>query len=197
REGLDVTFGGREGGLNWRIAYSYVEATFQSTFTVNSESNSTADANGNIVVQPGDRLPLIPLHTARLILDYDFNRHLNLGGNLVFASSSYLHGNENNANVAGTTDLASGSYIEPDATGTTPSYVTLNFNGTYRINDNLEIFARISNALNKDYYTAGFLTQSAYTPNGTLVTNPNNWSNENAVTPGAPREVWGGVRLRF
>ncbi|MFZ1870529.1 MAG: TonB-dependent receptor [Steroidobacteraceae bacterium] len=197
REGLDVTFGGREGGLNWRIAYSYVEATFQSTFTVNSESNSTADANGNIVVQPGDRLPLIPLHTARLILDYDFNRHLNLGGNLVFASSSYLHGNENNANVAGTTDLASGSYIEPDATGTTPSYVTLNFNGTYRINDNLEIFARISNALNRDYYTAGFLTQSVYTPNGTLETNPNNWSNENAVTPGAPREVWGGVRLRF
>jgi outer membrane receptor protein involved in Fe transport len=197
REGLDVTFGGKEAGLNWKIAYSYVEATYQSTFTVNASSNSTADANGNIMVQPGDRIPLIPLHNARLMLDYDFNQHLNLGGNLVFVSGSYLHGNENNANIAGATDAASGSYIEPDATGTIPGYVTLNFNGTYRVNDSFEIFARISNALNRDYYTAGFLTQNVYTPNGALQTNQNDWTNENAVTPAAPREVWGGVRLRF
>jgi hypothetical protein len=56
---------------------------------------------------------------------------------------------------------------------------------------------RMTNALNKDYSTAGFLTQNAYNPNGTLRTNPNDWSNENAVAPGAPREVWGGFRARF
>jgi outer membrane receptor protein involved in Fe transport len=190
-----LAVGGRDGGFNWKLAYSYVLATFQSTFVVNSPSNSQADANGNIVVQPGDRLPLVPLHTARLMLDYDVDMHLNVGANVIFASRAYLHGNEDNANVAGTTDIPSGAFIE--GTGTIPSYATLNFNGTYRFNQYVEIFARMTNALNKDYYTAGFLTQNVYNPNGTFRANPNEWTNENAVVPGAPREVWGGVRARF
>jgi outer membrane receptor protein involved in Fe transport len=197
REGLDLAVGGKEGPFHWKIAYSYVAATFQSTFVVNASSNSQADANGNIVVQPGDRLPLVPLHTARVVLDYDFDTHLNVGANVIFASSSYLHGNENNANVAGTTDAASGAYITPLGTGTIPSYATLNFNATYRFDKTFEVFARMTNALNKDYYTAGFLTQSVYNPNGSLITNPNNWPNENAVVPGAPREIWGGFRAHF
>jgi outer membrane receptor protein involved in Fe transport len=197
RQGLDVSFGGKEGGLNWKLAYSYVQATFQSTFVVNASSNSTSDANGNIVVQPGDRIPLIPLHIARLILDYDVDQQLNLGGNLVFASSPYLHGDENNGNQAGATDNASGIYVAPDGTGMIPSYVTLNLNASYQIDRSLELFARVSNVLNRNYYTAGFLTQTSYYPNGMLNTDPDNWPNENDVVPGNPREVWGGVRLRF
>jgi outer membrane receptor protein involved in Fe transport len=195
REGLDLAIGGKEGPFNWKLAYSYVEATFQSTFVVNSESNSQADANGNILVQPGDRLPLVPLHTGRLVLDYDFDAHLNIGATVVFASSSYLHGNENNANVAGTINVPSGEYIA--GTGTIPSYATLNFNATYKVDRYLELFARMTNALNKDYYTAGFLTQNVYNPNGAFRANPDDWTNENAVVPGAPREIWGGVRLKF
>ena len=53
----------------------------------------------------------MPLHTARLVLDYDVDTHLNLGANVIFASGSYLHGNENNANVAGATNAASGEVI--------------------------------------------------------------------------------------
>jgi outer membrane receptor protein involved in Fe transport len=197
REGLDVAFGGKEGGLTWKLAYSYVDATFQSSFAVNASSNSQADANGNIVVQPGDHLPLVPQNTGRLILDYDFNKRLDLGAHLIIVSGSYLHGNENNANVAGTTDAASGTYISPTGTGWIPSYALLNFNGTYRFTKNFEIFARIVNALNKDYYTAGFLTSDAYSPNGALRVNPNDWTNENGVVPGAPRAIWAGVRIHL
>ena len=197
RQGLDAAVGGKEGGFNWKLAYSYVNATFQSTFVVNASSNSTADASGNIVVQPGDRIPLVPQHTARLMLDYEFNKRLDVGANLIFTSGSYLHGNENNANVAGTTNIPSGAYISPDGTGFIPSYAELNFNATYRFTRNFEIFARMTNALNKDYYTAGFLTQNVYNPNGVFRTNPNDWTNENAVVPGAPREIWGGLRVRF
>ena len=197
REGLDLAFGGKEGGLTWKLAYSYVDATFLSTFVVNAESNSQADANGNIVVRPGDRLPLVPQNTGRLILDYDCNKHLNLGANLIIVSGSFLHGNENNANVAGTTDVATGSYISPTGTGWIPSYALLNFNGTYRFTRNLEIFGRIVNAMNKQYYTAGFLTSDAYDPDGVLRVNPNDWTNENGVVPGAPRAIWAGVRLHF
>jgi outer membrane receptor protein involved in Fe transport len=197
RQGLDVAFGGSEAGFTWKLAYSYVQATFQSSFVVNAPSNSTADAFGNIEVQPGDRMPLVPQHNGRLVLDYEFNKHLDVGANLIAVSGSYLHGNENNANVAGTTDAATGAYISPDGTGRIPGYVQVNCNGTYRFNDNLEIFARMTNVLNRNYYTAGFLTQSVYTPNGTFIANPGNWSNENNVVPSAPREIWGGVRMTF
>ncbi len=197
REGLDLAFGGKEARLTWKLAYSYVQATFESSFVVNAPSNSTADAYGNITVQPGDRMPLVPENNGRLILDYEVNGHLDLGANVIVVSGSYLHGNENNANVAGVTDAATGAYISPDGTGWIPGYVELNFNGTYRLDDGVEIFARMTNALNRDYDTAGFLTQSVYTANGAFMTNPNDWTNENNVVPSAPREIWGGVRVRF
>ena len=197
REGLDLAFGGKQGGLTWKLAYSYVDATFQSSFVVNAESNSQADANGNILVQPGDRIPLVPQNTGRLILDYDFNKRLDVGANLIVVSGSFLHGNENNANVAGTTDAATGAYISPTGTGRIPSYALLNFNATYRFSKTFEIFARIVNALNKGYYTAGFLTSDAYNPNGSLRLNPNDWTNENGVVPGAPRGIWAGVRIHL
>ncbi len=197
REGLDLALGGREGALTWKLAYSYVDATFQSRFTVAAGSNSTADANGLIVVRPGDHIPLVPQNTGRLILDYDFGWQFDLGANLIFVSGSYLHGNENNANVAGTTDAATGAYISPTGTGWIPSYTLLNFTGTYHINKDVAIFARLVNALDKQYYTAGFLAPDAYRPNGTFLSNPKDWTNQNGVIPGAPRGIWMGVRARF
>ena len=104
RQGLDLALGGQSGALKWRLAYSFVDATFQSSFAVSAGSNSTADANGNIEVQPGDRIPLIPRNTGRLLLDYDVSPRLQIGGNLLVVSGSYLHGNENNANQAGGTN---------------------------------------------------------------------------------------------
>ena len=83
-EGFDAAIGGREGAFTWRLAYSFVDATYQSSFEVNAESNSTADANGNILVTPGDRIPLVPRTTARLVLDYDVTKSLNVGANVIY-----------------------------------------------------------------------------------------------------------------
>ena len=38
------------------VNYTYLDATFQSGETVNAAVNSRADANGNITIQPGNRL---------------------------------------------------------------------------------------------------------------------------------------------
>ena len=123
---------GQARSLSWRVAYSFVDATYQSQFVVSAQSNSSADANGNIVVHPGDRLPLVPRQTGRLVLDYSFSQRLQVGANLVMASGSYLHGNENNANVAGATNGA-GQIIAADGTGWIPSYALVNLQGTYRL----------------------------------------------------------------
>ncbi len=196
RQGLDLGVGGKVGSLSWRVAYSFVDATYQSQFVVSAASNSSADANGDIVVHPGDRLPLVPRQTGRVVLDYSFSQRLQAGANLVMASGSYLHGNENNANVAGATNGA-GQTIAADGTGWIPSYVLLNLQGTYRLGESVQLFARVVNLFNAQYGSAGFLTVNTFTPSGSFRTNPADWTNENAVSPGAPRGVWAGVRLRW
>jgi len=194
RQGLDLSLGGKEGRLNWHLTYSFVDATFQSNFAVGAGSNSTADANGNILVRPGDRIPLIPKHTGRLVLDYELTKGWDIGGNLVAASGAYLHGNENNANQAGGTN-GGGAYIS--GTGWIPGYTVVNLQGTYHVTKHAEIFARLVNLFDKQYATAGFLNTSSFTPNGTFIPDPNNRPSENAVAPAVPRAIWVGMRVRW
>ena len=196
REGLDLAVGGRAGGWRWHLAYSLVAATFQSSFVVSAQSNSTANANGDIVVRPGDRIPLIPRHTGRLVLDYEASPHFELGGDLSIVSGSYLHGNENNANQAGGTNGA-GAYIAPTGTGWIPSYAVVDLQGTWHLGKSVDLFARIVNVLDKQYFTAGFLTTNTFGPDGIFRSNPGERIHENAVSPGTPRAVWAGVRVHF
>ncbi len=194
RQGLDLAVGGKSGALRWKLAYSFVDATFQSAFPVSAESNSTADGNGNIEVHPGDRLPLIPRSTGRLVLDYQLTRDLQVGGNLIVVSGSYLHGNENNANQAGAVN-GEGAYIS--GSGWIGGYALVNLQASYRVAKSVEVFARIANLLDKHYATGGFLTTNTFNPSGSFRFNPDDWTNENAVSPGAPLGVWAGVRLSF
>ena len=194
RQGFDVSLGGKEGGFNWHATYSFVDATFQSNFAVSAESNSTADADGNIAVRPGDRIPLIPKNTGRLVLDYDLSQKWNIGGNIIAASGSYLHGNENNANQAGGTN-GEGAYVS--GSGWIAGYAVVNLQSTYHITKHAEVFARLINVFDKRYATAGFLTSSSFNPNGSFIANPNDWPNENAISPAAPRAIWAGMRVRW
>ncbi len=194
RQGFDLSLGGKQGGLNWHVTYSFVDATFQSNFEVSAASNSTADADGNILVRPGDRIPLIPKNTGRIVIDYELTTKWDLGGNVIAASGSYLHGNENNANQAGATNAA-GAYVS--GSGWISGYAVVNLYSTFRITKHAEIFARLNNLFDKQYATAGFLTSSSFNPNGTFIPNPNYWPNENAVSPAPPRAIWAGVRMRF
>jgi outer membrane receptor protein involved in Fe transport len=194
RQGLDLSLGGKQGGLNWHLTYSFVDATFQSNFEVSAESNSTADADGNILVRAGDRIPLIPKHTGRIVVDYDISQRWNIGGNVIATSGSFLHGDENNANQAGGTN-GEGAYVS--GTGWIPGYTVVNLQSTYHITKRAEVFARLINLFDKQYSTAGFLTSSSFNPNGSFIPDPNNWPNENAVAPAAPRAIWLGVRVRW
>jgi len=107
-------------------------------------------------------------------------------------SGSYLHGNENNANQSGGTTARARSSRQRMACRVHARQSA----GTYRISKHAEIFARVVNVLNVNYATGGFLTSNSFNPNGTLRTNPNDWSNENAVSP-ARRADLAGVRVRF
>jgi outer membrane cobalamin receptor len=194
RQGMDLALGGSEGKLHWNLSYSLVQATFQSDFVVSAESNSTADANGNILVRAGDRIPLIPRDTGKLTVDYQFTPKLDVGAGVVVTSGSYLHGDENNANQAGATN-GEGRYIM--GSGRIGGYTVMNLQGTYHFSPRFDVFARCANLLNREYGTAGFLTTNTFNPNGTYRFDPATWTNENAVSPGAPFAVWAGIRLTY
>jgi outer membrane receptor protein involved in Fe transport len=194
RQGVDLALGGTEEKLRWNFSYSLVDATFQSDFGVSAESNSTADANGEILVRAGDRIPLIPRHTGKLTVDYQFTPKWDIGGNVVVTSGSYLHGDENNANQAGGTN-GEGQYIT--GSGRIGGYAVVNLQGTYHVSPHFDVFARCANLLNREYATAGFLTTNTFNPNGTYRFDPGDWTNENAVSPGAPFAMWAGIRLTF
>ena len=194
RQGIDLSLSGRQGGWNWHLTYSVVDATFQSNFAVSSRSNSTADATGTIVVRPGDRIPLVPEHTGRLALEYQLGDHWDIGGHLLAASGAYLHGNENNANQVGGTN-GQGKYIS--GTGWIPGYAVVSLQSTYHLTKRADIVARLVNLFDKHYATAGFLNTSSFSPNGTFIPDPNNRPHGNAEAPAAPRAIWLGVRVRW
>ena len=60
RQGIDAGVRFNSGRWTAWANYSYIDATFQSGFTESSPENPGADANGNIQVKPGVRLPGIP-----------------------------------------------------------------------------------------------------------------------------------------
>jgi outer membrane receptor protein involved in Fe transport len=194
RQGADLSLGGKRAQWSWRLVYSFVEATFQSHFEVNGESNSSADPNGNIQVRPGDRLPLIARHTGRLVLDYAINAHWEVGAHVIAASGVFLHGDENNANQAGATN-GEGSFIA--GSGWISGYTVLNMNSTYHLGNAVDVFVRLVNVFDKHYATAGFLTTNSFNPDGSFRADPGEWTHENAVSPAPPRAAWVGVRFRW
>jgi outer membrane receptor protein involved in Fe transport len=189
RQGADFAIGGKEQALTWHLVYSFVDATYRSSFLINSESNSTADADGNIQVSPGDRIPLIPRHTGRLRLDYALTDKWDFGGSVIVSAGAFLHGDENNANVPdGVTVIGSGKI---------GGYTVVNLESTYHPLEMLDLFVKAVNVFDKHYATAGFLTSNSFNANGVFLTDPGAWTNENAVSPAQPVSVWAGIRLRF
>jgi outer membrane receptor protein involved in Fe transport len=147
RQGVELWGGTRAGALAINLRYSHTEATFRSTFVAASPNNSTADENGAITVNPGNRIPGIPADSAKLRADYDIGDRFSIGMGLVYASSQYARGDENNQ----------------DSHGRVPSYTVVDLDARYTASRNLELFARIANLFDRRYQSFGVLGSNAFT----------------------------------
>jgi iron complex outermembrane recepter protein len=164
------------------LNYSYVDATFQSAFTLSSPSNPFQDANGNIQVAPGDRLPGIPRHRIKAGVDYNVLPHWSVGGTLIYVSTQFYKGDESNQNAP------------------LPGHQVLNFHTAYEFWKNSEIFLAVDNVFDRRYTTYGVYGDP--TGVGAPGIPPGANSNDPGVdnrfqNPAAPRSVFGGVRIRF
>jgi len=137
------------------------------------------DANGDIAVGPGDRMPGIAAHTLKATLDYDAGAW-SAGVAARAASLVYARGDENNR----------------DRQGAIPGYGVLDVHARWRVARGLELFALVDNVLDKRYAGQGLLGLNVF--NG-----PDHAFAPDAGVPeqfrgmGAPRGAWIGLRYRW
>jgi iron complex outermembrane recepter protein len=180
---------GFEAGLNYQVQkwsaylqYSYIDATFRSPLLLNSPSNPFQDANGNIQVEPGDRLPLIPESRLKLGADYSPLPNWSVGASFVLVSSSYYRGDESNQNPQ------------------LPGYHVVSLRTSYHLTPKVEIFANVQNLFQENYSTYGLYSDP--TGVGAPGVPPDAGSNGPGVdnrfqSPGMPRAYFGGLRVSF
>lgn len=180
RQGLELAVSNKRGPFSLSLRYGYIDASYQSSFTVSSPANSSADAGGNIQVNPGNRIPAIPRHTLKLRLDHDISAQWSVGMGINGSSGSYAQGDENNR----------------DGNGQVPGFAVVNVDTRFRFSRNLEMFASVNNLFDRTYANFGTLGRNVFTgPNNTFDGLAPRY--EQFLGYGAPRGAWIGLRCSW
>lgn len=180
RQGLELAASRQLGATHLSARYAYLDATYQSRFVASSPANSSADASGNIVVQPGHQIPGLPRHALKLRLGHDVDAQWNVGLSAQLSSAIHARGDENNQ----------------DANGMIAGYGIVNLDTRYHLNRRVELFARINNLFDRSYANFGTLGHNVFTgPNQSF--DGLNPASEQFLGYGAPRGAWAGLRYRW
>jgi outer membrane receptor protein involved in Fe transport len=204
RQGLEIDFDTDFWRVNLGANYTLLDATFQSAEEVNGSANSTNEeaedgtpgVEGAIEIHPGNRIPLTPRHMGKVFADIQVTKKFTLNLSAIAFSSSLARGNENNLH-------------EPDGTyylgsGTSGGYVVMNLGARYQVNRRLQLFAQITNLADRRYSSGAQLGPMGFTDAGNFIARPLPAVNgefpvrqSTFYAPGAPRTVWGGIRVSF
>jgi outer membrane receptor protein involved in Fe transport len=163
RQGLELGLSDALTKLRWGTQYTWLNATYQSSETVGGTGNSSNDAtapglDGNIIIRPGDRLPLVPQHMLKVFADYAATPALTLHGSMVAVSGALARGNENNGH-------------SPDGRvfqgpGETAGYAIFNLGADYNLAQKWTLGAQINNLFDTRYNTAAQLGANGFSANG-------------------------------
>jgi iron complex outermembrane recepter protein len=183
RQGMEVSLSHGYGPVKLTARYSYVDATFQTSFVSHAPNNDSADVNGDIVVPAGSRIPSIPQHTFKLRMDYAFSATFSLGASVNYASDVFTRGDENNL----------------DSRGKVPGYTVMNLDTRYNLSKQLQLFARVNNLFDKRYSNFGVLGENYFTaPDRSFGPAQGIGSaSEQFRGVGAPRGIWVGLSYAF
>ena len=172
RQGAELALRYTDERWSGYARYSFLDATFRSNITLASPNNPFADANGDIFVHPGDRIPSLPRHKLNIGADYRVTDKLTIGGDVIAASGQFLSGDQVNL------------------LGKVPGYAIANFHASYQVTPNAQVYALLGNAFDTRYKTFGILGNPAAVPFLNL-------SNPRFFTLGPPLSVQMGVKATF
>ncbi len=179
RQGVELTGGTSLGEVRLIARYSLLDATFRTGFAESSPNNSTADADGQIYVQPGNRLPTLPRNAFRLRADWAHGPFA-LGATLAAFDGQYARGNENNA----------------DPSGKVPGYAVVAIDTSWNFAPGWQFFARIDNLFNRTYQNFGILGANYFRGPGNTF-DADLAGPEAFRSPGAPFGAWIGIQYRL
>lgn len=174
RRGIEAALQGSLQQLDWYANWTYLEASFEDNFKVLSPNHPSADAEGELAVQSGDRIPGQPGHLIKVGGDFNVTQNFSLGAELLYNSDQVVRGDESN-------EL-------PEIAG----YTLVNLRATYQLAANFSLYARMTNVFDKDYENFGLLGED---PTELLPTLTD--ARPLFVGVGAPRAAWAGLRYRF
>jgi outer membrane receptor protein involved in Fe transport len=175
RQGVDAALQFKTDRWFAYIAYSYIDATYQSGFVEASGNNPAAGVSGNFNIRPGNRLPGIPANQLKFGGSYKMTDKWTVGATAIVAGGSYLFGDEANL------------------TPKLPGYFDLNLNTTYQLTKAVQLFAWVQNVTNARYYTFGTFSPTSSVP----IAQAPGASNPRSYSPAAPIGGFGGVRVAF
>jgi iron complex outermembrane receptor protein len=182
REGGDLDLTYLTGRVSAYLQYSYLKATFRSAFLEPSPANPFQDANGNIQVNVGDELPLIPKSRVQAGANVVVLPHWSVGGTVSYIGPSFYRGDEANLN--------------PEL----PGYTVASLRTSYQFSRHLQIFANIQNVFDRRYSTYGILGDptgvgAPGVPAGGELGDPD--VDPRFQSPAMPRAYFGGVKISF
>jgi iron complex outermembrane receptor protein len=183
RQGVELALEARLDPVSFGLRYTFLDATFRSSFSASSPANSSADADGVIEVVPGHRIPANPRHILKLRVDWTVAPQFLVGVNLLTSAGAYARGDENNQ----------------DVNGRLPGYAVVNLDGRYLATKRFEIFARVNNVFDRRYANFGVVGENFFTgPERTFGPAVGvDAAPEQFRGPGAPFGAWLGVRYSF
>lgn len=183
RQGVELGLEAQLAPVTFSVRYAFLDATFRSAFAESSPANSSADEDGIIEVEPGDRIPANPRHVLKVRADWAITPQFSLGANVLTSAGVYARGDENNQ----------------DVNGMLPGYTLVNLDARYHISKVFELYVRVNNVLDRRYFNFGVVGENFFTgPDRTfgpaVGVDP---AAEQFRGPGAPRGAWVGVRYSF
>ena len=180
RTGVELSVSQRLDRFRWFVDYSYIAATFDDAFVINSPNHPvfTHDPDSPAIagdeklrVRSGADIPGIPRHQGNLGVDVALSDRIQLGADVVLRSGVYLRGDE--ANLLDRTD----------------GYAVFNLRGEWQVVGDVVLFARIENVFDEKYETFGLLGDP-----GEIFAQ---FSDPRFLGAGPPRGAWVGARVRW
>ncbi len=175
RQGIEAGANLRRGPLLAYANYAFTDATFLSPFTLSTQNNPLADANGLTQVHPGNRLPGIPEHQVKFGVQYDVTPEWTVGATGLYSSGRYLQGDAANLNPQ------------------TSSYVLLNLNTAYQVTKTIQVFGLVQNATDTKYATYGGFAPTSLVP----IQQAPGATNPRSLVAAAPVAGYAGLRVTF
>ena len=176
RQGVEAEVNLKSSAYQLYASYALIDARFLDALQVGSNS-PFADANGNVQILPGNRIPAIPRNRVKAGFDYSITDAFKVGGDALYVSSQYFVGDESNQAPR------------------LPGYAVFNLHASYQIDKTFQIYGRVDNVLDNRYATYGTFFDTGAVPNfangGAPFTDPR------SLSPARPRAFYAGLKATF